>query len=60
MAELSRAQVLAVMRRTGHFDKLSEAALILPDRVDTERDAQLLTRLGLSKGALMNDMGDSP
>lgn len=60
MAQMSRAQAIAVLRRTGHADQVARAEAVLPDVVDTERDARLLRSFHLSPESLMEDLGSSP
>jgi hypothetical protein len=56
----SKHDVLALMRRLGKVDKLDEAERILPDPVDIDRDAHLLTQLGMSIDSAVNELGGSP
>jgi hypothetical protein len=60
MSEITLAEILNVMRRTGHFDEIQKAREILPDPVVLERDRHLLESLGLTPGGLTEDMGGSP
>ena len=62
MTELRRSKqdVLALMRRLGKGDKIEEAERILPDPVDIDRDAHLLTRLGIGLDSAVNELGGSP
>lgn len=55
-----RTDVIALMRRTGHFADIATAYQVLPDRVDTEQHRALLESLGLTQGGLMEDLGSSP
>lgn len=61
MARLIRAEVLAVLRRTGHADQVARAKDELPDVMDTDtdRDAALLASFHLSPERLMGDLGSS-
>jgi len=57
----SKADVLAIMTRIGIDEELiAEAARILPDPVDLDRDQRVLARFGLSRGGLVDRMGGSP
>jgi hypothetical protein len=58
--EISRARVLAVMRRVGLHDQIDRAATELPEQIDTDRDGQLLARFGISRERLMELLGSSP
>ena len=62
MAErtLSKAKVLAVMRRVGRGDRIEEAERILPDPVDLGRDNHLLIQLGVTVDSAVDAMGSSP
>lgn len=59
-ATRSKRDVLMLMRRLGKNDRIDEAERILPDPVDLDRDAQLLTRLGMGVDSAFNEMGASP
>ncbi|MEU8606599.1 hypothetical protein AB0C29_01135 [Actinoplanes sp. NPDC048791] len=58
----TKTQVLAVMRRLGLADKISEAEALLPDVVDLDRDAALFAAWGidLDVDALMDRLGGGP
>ena len=56
----SKRDVLTLMRRLGKTDRIDEAERILPDPVDLDRDAHLLTRLGMGVDSAFNEMGASP
>lgn len=56
----SKRDILALMRRLGKNDRIEEAERILPDPVDLDRDAHLLTQLGMSVDSAYNEMGASP
>jgi hypothetical protein len=55
-----RTDIIAIMRRIGLTDRLAEAAQILPEMVDLDRDAQLLDRLGLGLDRIVDRLGDGP
>jgi hypothetical protein len=55
--ELSKDQVLEFMREQGSSDQVSQAEQQLPDQVDTERDAGLLSRFGIDPQALLSKFG---
>ena len=59
--EMPRAEVLQFLRRAGYPSERIEAIkAALPDPVDFDRDATLMTRLGLTRDHLMDLMGGSP
>lgn len=58
--EVAKRDLLHLLRRIGRFDLIDEVDRILPDRVDTIRDAQLLTRYGLTRNQLTDQLGGSP
>jgi hypothetical protein len=45
------------MREQGSSDQVSQAEQQLPDQVDTERDAGLLSRFGIDPQALLSKFG---
>jgi hypothetical protein len=55
--ELSKDQVLEFLRERGSSDQLSDAEQQLPDQVDTERDAGLLSRFGIDPQDLLSKFG---
>jgi hypothetical protein len=55
--ELSKDQVLEFMREQGSSDQVSQAEQQLPDQVDTERDAGLLSRFGIDPQDLLSKFG---
>lgn len=60
MTRLTREQVLHVLRRVEGPDRIAEAERVLPEIVDTDRDASLLERFGLTRNALINRFGGFP
>jgi hypothetical protein len=55
----SRSQIEGIMRQIGLSDRIDEARRILPEVVDIDRDADLLSRLGLSLDRIVDRMGGS-
>ena len=50
-----------MLRRAGYPPELIEKMMRdVPDPIDTERDAKVLAKWGISDGALMERMGASP
>lgn len=58
--ELEKRDLLRLLRRIGRFDLIEEVDRVLPDRIDTIRDAQLLARYGLTRNQLTDRLGGSP
>ena len=58
--EVSRARVVALMRRVGLAEEATRALSSLPDPVDTDRDSELLASFGVSRERLMEILGSSP
>ena len=56
----SKEEILAVMRRLGMTDRISQAQEILPDVVHLDRDAATLRRLGLDLDVIVDRLGSSP
>jgi hypothetical protein len=56
--EIPKDAILDLLRERGDDAKASEAERELPDRVDTERHASLLQRLGLDPEELASSLGD--
>ena len=60
MSTFARSEVIKLMRRVGLHDAVPDAEATLPDPVDTDRDAALLAKLGLSRGHMMEVLGSGP
>jgi hypothetical protein len=59
MPQVSKDQILALLREEGDHDAAARADRELPDEVDVERDAGLLEGLGLDpKEALQKISGE--
>jgi hypothetical protein len=58
--ELAKRDLLRLLRRIGRFDLVEEVDRVLPARIDTIRDAQLLARYGLTRNQLTDRLGGSP
>ena len=52
--------MLRVLRRAGITENVDELALVLPETVDLDRDAELLARHGISHDELISRLGGSP
>ncbi len=55
----AKADVLTLMGRLGLDERIEEAALRLPDPVDLVRDSAILTDLGLTFDAIVDQLGGS-
>ena len=56
--EIPKEQVLNLLRERGQHDQAAQAEQELPDQVDTERDAGLLSRFGLDPDELLGTLRD--
>lgn len=52
--QISKDDIVNMLRERGDSDQASKAEQELPDQVDTERDAGMLERFGLDQNALMS------
>ena len=55
--EIPKDQILELLRSQGDHDKAGQAESELPDQVDTDRDAALLQKLGISPQDLLGKLG---
>jgi hypothetical protein len=58
--DLSRQQVMRMLRRTGLADVAAAAQKSLPDPVDSKVLDHFCAKYGLSKDSLIDRMGGSP
>jgi hypothetical protein len=58
--KVTKQRALKMLRKVGSGHLVAEAAHILPDPIDTERDGHLLARYGLTPGQLLERFGASP
>jgi hypothetical protein len=58
--DLSRQQIIQMLRRAGLADVAAAAQKSLPDPVNSEALNQFCVRYGLSRQSLMDRMGGSP
>ena len=56
--QIPKEQVLEFLRSRGQQDKAQQANQELPDRVDTDRDSDILERLGINPQELTGQLGD--
>jgi hypothetical protein len=55
--EIPKDKILELLRERGAEDKAAQADRELPDQVDTERDAGLLSKLGIDPQDLLGELG---
>ena len=55
--QLDKSMVLDLLREQGQQDKVQEADQQLPDQVDTEQHASLLSSLGVDLPTLLSKFG---
>jgi hypothetical protein len=55
--EIPKETILELLRERGENDKANEAESELPNRVDTERDSGLLSKLGIDPQDLLGGLG---
>lgn len=55
--EISKDQIIDMIRQQGDPDKASQAERELPDQVDTDRDSGLLTKFGIDPADLISKLG---
>jgi hypothetical protein len=55
--EIPKEQILDLLRQQGDHDKAGQADQELPDQVDTDRDAGILSRLGINPQDVIGKLG---
>jgi hypothetical protein len=55
--QISKEQIIQVLRSTDEQDKAEQAANELPEQVDTDRDSALLSKLGIDPKQFLGDLG---
>jgi hypothetical protein len=55
--EIPKDKILDLLRQRGEEGKAEQADQELPDQVDTERDAGLLSKLGIDPQDLLGELG---
>ena len=58
--QISRQQVVDLLRRLGHAELADQASRVLPDPVDLDRLAAWCMQHGVSHDDLISQMGGSP
>jgi len=54
---IDKNQILELLRSQGDHDKAQQADSELPDQVDTDKDAGLLSKFGIDPMALIKQFG---
>ena len=54
---ISKEQILQVLRDHGQGDKADQASSELPDQVDTDQHADLLSKFGIDPKELLGQLG---
>ena len=60
MAQIPKAMIVEQIRGRSGAEKANEADKELPDKIDTEGDAGLLQKYGLSPDEITQQFGGSP
>jgi len=55
--EIPKEQILDLLRQQGKDDQAGQADQELPDKVDTDKDAGLLEKFGISPADLLGKLG---
>ena len=55
--EIPKDKILDLLRQRGDDEKANQADQELPEKVDTERDAGLLSKLGIDPQDLLGGLG---
>ena len=56
--ELPKDKIIALLRERGENDKADRANDELPDQVDTDKDGDLLDKLGIDPGSVLGGIGN--
>ena len=58
---ISHTEAKQILRRVGYSqERIDDLLRQLPDPIDTERDAEAVFKLGVSRDTLMDRLGGSP
>jgi hypothetical protein len=58
---ISHTEAKQILRRVGYSqERIDDVLRQLPDPIDTERDAEAVFKLGVSRDTLMDRLGGSP
>ena len=55
--QIPKEKIIDMLRSQGHQDKVDEAEQKLPDSVDPEQHADLLSSLGVDPKAILGELG---
>ena len=55
--QISKEQIIEVLRSNDDQAKAEQAANELPEQVDTDRDSDLLSKLGIDPKQFLGDLG---
>lgn len=55
--KIDKAQIIDFLKSQGQQDKAGQAESELPEKVDTEKDANLLQKLGINPRDLLGKLG---
>jgi len=55
--QIDKQQIIQFLQSRGDHDKAGQAQQELPDQVDTEKDGDLLTKLGIDPSELLGGLG---
>ena len=58
--EIPKDKILELLRQRGEYQKADEADQELPDQADADRDAGLLSKLGIDPGAARRTRRQAP
>jgi hypothetical protein len=56
--QISKEQVIQVLKSTDDHEKAEQAENELPEQVDTDRDSDLLSKLGIDPKLFGGDLGE--
>ena len=54
---IDKSQIIDMLKQRGDDDKAAQAESDLPDQIDTDKDAGLLSKLGIDPGDLLGGSG---
>jgi hypothetical protein len=55
--QIDKAQIISLLQQRGESAKADQAQQELPGQVDTDKDAGLLTKLGINPSDLLGGLG---
>jgi hypothetical protein len=57
--QVDKDQIIQLLKSKGQHDKATAAESELPDKVDTDEDASLLSKFGIDPQEMLGDLGGS-